>query len=112
MQNSIAKPQTRHAQFISTAVTFAVPGQKEKKKAIPAYTRPIILAKAPHRPIFHGPYRIGWLRKRRLRIRIIGIMYEASTLMTLREIMALNAVVEPILMRARSKLMMTVIPIE
>jgi len=39
-------------------------------------------------------------------------MYEASTLATLRETMALKAVVEPMLMRARRRLITTVIPIE
>ena len=42
----------------------------------------------------------------------MGIMYEANTLMTLREMIALKAVVDPILMRARRRLMVTVIPIE
>lgn len=41
-----------------------------------------------------------------------GIIYEASTLMTLRETMALKAVVDPIYMRARRRLMITVIPTE
>lgn len=42
----------------------------------------------------------------------MGTMYEASTLATLRETMALKAVVEPMLMRARRRLITTVIPIE
>ena len=36
MQNSIAKLQTRQAQFMLSAVTTDVEGQKEKKKAITA----------------------------------------------------------------------------
>ncbi len=43
---------------------------------------------------------------------MMGIMYEAKTLMTLRETMALKAVVDPILMRARRTLIVTVMPIE
>lgn len=58
MQINIAKPQTGHAQFIFNAVTLAVSGQKEKKKATKAYMRPTMLAKAPHLPNLHGPYRM------------------------------------------------------
>ena len=43
---------------------------------------------------------------------MMGIIYEASTLMTLREIMALKAVDDPILMRARRRLTMTVMKME
>ena len=39
-------------------------------------------------------------------------MYEAVKLMTLRETMALKAVDDPMLTRARRRLMMTVMPIE
>lgn len=42
----------------------------------------------------------------------MGIIYEASVLMTPRETMALKAVDDPMLIRARRRLMMTVIPIE
>ena len=42
----------------------------------------------------------------------MGIIYEANTLITLREMIALKAVDDRILMRARRRLMVTVIPIE
>lgn len=42
----------------------------------------------------------------------MGTMYEASTLMTLRETTALKAAEEPRLMRASSKLIMTVTAME
>ena len=112
MQNIIAVPHTKQAQFMSFGVTFLVGGQKEKKNAMQAYIMPMTLAKGPIRPSLHGPKRIGSLTIRRRRIRTIGMMYEASTLATLRETMALNAVVEPILMRARRRLITTVMPIE
>ena len=41
----------------------------------------------------------------------IGTMYDASTLATLSDTMALKAVLEPMLIRASSKLMTTVMPI-
>lgn len=43
---------------------------------------------------------------------MMGSMYEASTLMTLREMIALKAVDDPILIRARRRLMMTVMAME
>ena len=42
----------------------------------------------------------------------MGAIYEASVLATPRETMALNAVDDPVLMRARRRLMITVTPIE
>jgi len=42
----------------------------------------------------------------------IGTTYDASTLATLRETMALKAVEEPMLMRARRRLISTVMPME
>lgn len=95
-----------------TNVTWLVPGQKEKKKAKVEYTRPTTLANIPHRPNLHGPNRIGFFRMRRRRSRTMGTMYEASTLATLRETIALKAVEEPILMRASSRLIATVTAME
>lgn len=43
---------------------------------------------------------------------MMDIIYDASTLMTLRETIALKAVDDPILMRARRRTMMTAMAIE
>ena len=43
---------------------------------------------------------------------MMGSIYEANTLMTLREMMALNAVDDPILIRASRRLILTVIAME
>lgn len=111
-QNSMAVPHTKQAQFMSLAPTSLVGGQKEKKNAMQAYMIPITLRTGAMRPNFHGPRRKGSRRIRLRRIKQMGTMYEASTLATLRETMALKAVVEPMLMRARRRLITTVIPIE
>ena len=95
-----------------SAVTFEEPGQKEKKKPMIAYIRPTMLATTPKRPNLHGPNRMASFNHLLRAMSAIGTMYEASTLATLRETIALKAVMEPILIRASSKLMTTVMPME
>ena len=78
----------------------------------PRNTNPTILATTPKPPSFQGPNLIGSLSTLLRSIKAIGMMYDASTLATLKETVALKAVIEPMLIRARSKPMTTVTPIE
>lgn len=70
------------------------------------------LAGTPNMPSFQGPYLMSSPRRRFQRMRAIGGMYEAKKPATTREMRALKASVEPILMRARRRVMTVVTPIE
>ena len=98
-------PYSKQAQFIVWGVGFIAPGQNEKNMAMMVQIRAKTLAGTPNMPSFQGPYLMS-------RMRAIGGMYEPKKPATTREMRALKASVEPILMRARRRVMTVVTPIE
>lgn len=99
-------PNTTQDQFIVTSVTGTAGGKNENTIEMIKKHDAIMLIARPHRPRVHGPIRTcSCLTRFRIK-RTIGRRYEMKRLAIVSETMALNATVDPMLIRRMRAVMM------
>jgi hypothetical protein len=97
---------------METAVTGVAGGKKEKTVTMMLYATAYTLTGIPHLPIFHGPNSMGSPDSLFRIIRLIVIIYVEKKPAATRDMMALNATVEPMLINPSKQLIRAVRPIE
>lgn len=99
-------------QFIVAAITGIVIGKKVNIQVMNNQQTEIILIARPYLPRFHGPIFNGLFVALRQASNDIGIAYEPQKPATRRETMALNATLEPMLIRLNNNEMIAVSKID